>query len=66
MPTCLEGFELASMDLLAGSRRIYEHLCDEESRFVYEKRVLFSMTQDARHIRELVAHSAQMFAGGVN
>ena len=55
---------MRSIDLLADSRGIYGHLCDEESRFVYDKRVLFSMTQEWNHIRELVSHSAQMFAGG--
>lgn len=55
---------MAISDVVADSRRIRAHLCDEESRFVYDKRVLFSMTQEWQSIRELVMHSAQMFSGG--
>lgn len=36
-------------------RQIYRRLQDDESRFVFEKRLMHSLTGDARYIQELVA-----------
>lgn len=41
-------------------RNIYEHLQDEKSKFIFNNRILYSLTGDGRYICEIVASLPQM------
>jgi len=41
------------------SKKIYTHLMDEESKFFFEKRICYSLTEDPRYINDIIQHLPQ-------
>ncbi|SEH26266.1 FkbM family methyltransferase [Selenomonas sp. KH1T6] len=46
------------------SRQIYKHLCDEESRKIFEYRIMYSITQDNYYVKKMIKTSVQKYLGG--
>ena len=48
------GNKMINKELFNQSIEIYRHMADEKSRYIFEERLLYLMTRDVRHIKNII------------